>query len=113
MTESDAIKNVTALIEEMEHTFREVPEFLGLTPKDLLGCTFAFGTLTKEFIWPEIVTSSILGVTQHIDRHISLSIPKVRLGGSFCERLVYRNGVWAAIDITGLQYVGSLLIQMP
>lgn len=113
MTESDAIKNVAATIEEMEHTYTEIPEFLGLSPKDILGCTFAFGTLTKAFVRPEIITSSILGITQHADRHISLSIPKMRLDESFCERLVYLNGVWMAVDVTGKQYVGALLIERP
>lgn len=109
-TETDAIKRVAVIVQEMSDGFREVPEFLGLNPGEILGCVFGFIALHKKRISPEIMVGSIIGITQHANRHISLAIPKIRFGESFCERLLYFNGVWTAVDVSGLQYAGALVI---
>lgn len=103
--------DVVAQFEQMEDHFRKIPEFLGLTPENVLGCKFVFGTVHSKRTWPEVMAGSVLGITQHAARHISIAVPKMRFGESFCERIFYYEGVWKAVDISGKTYEGTFVIK--
>lgn len=103
----------TDTIKEMEAAFVQIPGLLGLSPEEILGRTFVFVRLQAGSARPEVMTSSILGVAQRSRRHISLAIPKIRFGESFCERIIYLGTAWMAVDISGLQYRGALMITKP
>lgn len=87
----------TEIGREMESAFRNIPEFQGLEPEQLIGEKFVFWIRSGVYGSPEFVVSTILGVAMHDINHVSLSIPKAVLGGILCERLSRdKDGRWQA-----------------
>lgn len=90
----------TEIGREMESAFKNIPEFQGLEPEQLVGEKFVFWIRSGIYGSPEFVVGTILGVAMHGASHVSLSIPKTVIGGMVCERLS-RDGCWNAESLRG------------